>query len=59
MPTKRKPNSWIKALKVWNGSAKHFAVPKKGTAGYKQVKALMGKRTTKWRPPSPHPSQRS
>ena len=43
MPTKRKPNSWIKALKVWNGSAKHFAVPKKGTAGYKQVKALMGK----------------
>ena len=39
------PNTWIAALKAWNASKKNknWCVPKKGTAGYRNVKRLMKK----------------
>ena len=40
------PNSWMTALKQWNSRAEHtgnFCVPRKGSKGYDEVRALQGK----------------
>ena len=34
------PNSWIKALKIWNRDKPKYTVPKKGTKGYNEVKKI-------------------
>ena len=44
------PNSWMTALKKWNLRAEHkgnFCVPRKGTTGYNEVRALQQGRTVK------------
>ena len=37
--------TWIQTLKIWNKGKKKWTIPKKGTEGYKQIKALMAKKT--------------
>lgn len=34
------PNSWIKALKIWNKGKKKYIIPKKGTKEYMEVKKI-------------------
>ena len=36
--------TWIQALQEWNKKkgGKKYQIPKKGTAGYKEVKKIMG-----------------
>ena len=34
-------NKWITALKMWNKGKGHYIVPRKGTAGYNEVKQIM------------------
>lgn len=39
--------TWIQALKIWNkGKKKKWTIPKKGTQGHKEVKAIMVLETT-------------
>lgn len=38
---KREPNSWIKALKIFNEGKDRYVVPKKNSGEYLQVKAIM------------------
>jgi len=38
---------WMEALKEWNKSQPKWKIPKKDTAGYKAVKALMDKKPAK------------
>jgi hypothetical protein len=33
--------SWIEALKIWNADKQNWSIPKKGTAGYNEVRMIM------------------
>lgn len=33
--------SWIEALKIWNADKPNWSIPKKGSAGYNEVKMIM------------------
>ena len=35
--------TWIQALKIWNKGKKKWSIPKKGTKGHAEVKAIMKK----------------
>lgn len=34
------PNTWIRALKIWNKNKPKYKVPKKGTSDYIEVKKI-------------------
>ena len=48
---KRKPSSWILALKKWNEGKPKWCVPKKGTADYEEVAAIRKKMSEPEAPP--------
>ena len=38
----RKPSAWLQALKAYNAGKSSWAMPRKGTAEYEEVRKLMG-----------------
>ena len=47
------PNAWLTALKEWNSGRDMWCMPKKGTAEYNQVRALMPEKAQKASKPAP------